>query len=106
MIQNNDRNVVADHFGTFDSVDTSEGEPGAQLSLTTGFEYDPVHHIFSQVRSNNSYKNMFGTAISQVPFVSSDDGNRAQFGGSQGRQAVPILGSETPLIGTGYIIAR
>ena len=80
---------------------TAEGNPGIQLTLTTGFEYDPKNKIFSQVRSNNSYKNMFGTATGQVPFVASDDGNRVQFGGSQGRQVVPIQGSESPLIGTG-----
>ena len=101
MVQIADRNIVPDHFGTLDPVDTSEGNPGINLSLTTGFEYDPRHKIFSQVRTNNSFKNMFGTAISQVPFVSSDDGNRAQFGGSQGRQVVPIENSEIPLVGTG-----
>ena len=101
MVQIPDRNIVADHFGTFDPVDTAEGNPGIQVSLTSGFEYDPKHKIFSAVRSNNSYKNIFGTASSQTPFVSSDDGNRVQFGGSQGKQVVPILGSESPLIGTG-----
>ena len=62
---------------------------------------DPRGAIFSQVKNNNSYKNMFGTAVSQVPFSSSDDGNRLQFGGSQGKQVVPVQGSEVPLVGTG-----
>lgn len=101
MVQIKDRNIVADHFGTFDCVDTPEGNPGISLSLTTGFEYDPSQHIFSSVKANNSYKNMFGTPVSQIPFVSSDDGNRAQYGGSQCRQVVPIVLSESPLVGTG-----
>ena len=101
MVQIADRNIVPDHFGILDPVDTAEGNPGIQLSLTTAFEYDPKNKIFSEVRANNSYKGLFGTATSQVPFVSSDDGNRVQFGGSQGRQVVPILGSESPLVGTG-----
>jgi len=101
MVQVKDRNIVADHFGTFDCVDTAEGNPGIALSLTTGFEYDPRNYIFSSVKANNSYKNMFGTPTSQIPFVSSDDGNRAQYGGSQCRQVVPIVSSESPLVGTG-----
>ena len=101
MIQNADKNIVADHFGVLDPVDTAEGNPGIQLSLTTGFEYDPESKIFSEVRSNNTYKHLFGTPASQVPFVAHDDGNRVQFGGSQGRQAVPIVSSESPLVGTG-----
>ena len=101
MVQIKDRNIVDDHFGTFDCVDTPEGNPGISLSLTTGFEYDPKQHIFSSVKANNSYKNMFGTSVSQIPFVSSDDGNRAQYGGSQCRQVVPIVSSESPLVGTG-----
>ena len=101
MIQNNDKNIVADHFGILDPVDTPEGNPGVQLSLTMGFEYDPEHKIFSEVKANNTYHHIFGTPASQVPFVAHDDGNRVQFGGSQGRQVVPILTSEVPLVGTG-----
>lgn len=74
MIQNCDKNIVADHFGILDPVDTAEGNPGVQLSLTTAFEYDPQNKIFSQVRSNNTYKHLFGTPAAQVPFVAHDDG--------------------------------
>ena len=45
-----------------------------QLSLTMGFEYDPEHKIFSEVKANNTYKHVFGTPASQVPFVAHDDG--------------------------------
>ena len=101
MVQIGDRNIVPDHFGVVDPIDTSEGNPGVQLTLTPGFEYDPKNKIFSQVRSNNSYKSIFGTVSGQIPFVSCDDGNRAQLGSTQSRQVVPIQGSQSPLIGTG-----
>lgn len=101
MVQIKDRDIVDNHFGTIDPVDTAEGNPGIQLSLTSGFQYDPKNYIFSGIKSNNSYKHMFGAPVGQIPFVSSDDGNRAQYGASQSRQVVPITHSESPLIGTG-----
>ena len=100
-VQVKDRNVIDTHYGNFDPVDTAEGNPGVQISFATSFEYDPSQYIFSNVKQNNSYKNILGAPISQIPFINSNDGNRAQYGGAQCRQVVPVLNAEPPMVGTG-----
>jgi DNA-directed RNA polymerase subunit beta len=40
-------------------------------------------------------------AASLIPFLEHDDANRALMGSNMQRQAVPLLRSETPLVGTG-----
>ena len=47
-------------------------------------------------------------AASLIPFLENDDANRALMGSNMQRQAVPLLKTEAPLVGTGmeYIAAR
>ena len=40
-----------------------------------------------------------GTAM--IPFLENDDANRALMGANMQRQAVPLLKTEAPIIGTG-----
>ena len=40
-------------------------------------------------------------AASLIPFLEHDDANRALMGANMQRQAVPCLGGERPLVGTG-----
>ena len=40
-------------------------------------------------------------ATSLIPFLEHDDANRALMGSNMQRQAVPLLGPERPLVGTG-----
>ena len=49
-----------------------------------------------------------GVAASLIPFLEHDDANRALMGSNMQRQAVPLLKSEAPIVGTGIeaIIAR
>ncbi len=44
---------------------------------------------------------LVSVAASLIPFLESDDANRALMGSNMQRQAVPLLRAETPLIGTG-----
>jgi DNA-directed RNA polymerase subunit beta len=41
-------------------------------------------------------------ATALIPFLENDDANRALMGANMQRQAVPLLRSERPLVGTGY----
>jgi DNA-directed RNA polymerase subunit beta len=41
-------------------------------------------------------------ATALIPFLENDDANRALMGANMQRQAVPLLQSERPLVGTGY----
>jgi len=51
---------------------------------------------------------MVSVAASLVPFLENDDANRALMGSNMQRQAVPLLRSRAPLVGTGMerIVAR
>ena len=55
-----------------------------------------------------SPKQLVSVATSLVPFLENDDANRALMGSNMQRQAVPLLRTEAPLIGTGMegIVAR
>ena len=48
-----------------------------------------------------SPRQMVSVATSLIPFLEHDDANRALMGANMQRQAVPLLRSESPLIGTG-----
>jgi len=48
-----------------------------------------------------SPKQLVSAAASLIPFLEHDDANRALMGCNMQRQAVPLLKSETPLVGTG-----
>jgi len=55
-----------------------------------------------------SPKQLVSVATSLVPFLENDDANRALMGSNMQRQAVPLLKTDAPLIGTGMeaIVAR
>ncbi len=48
-----------------------------------------------------SPKMVFSVATSMIPFLENDDANRALMGSNMQRQAVPLLTTETPVVGTG-----
>ena len=48
-----------------------------------------------------SPKMVFSVATSMIPFLENDDANRALMGSNMQRQAVPLLKTEVPVVGTG-----
>ena len=48
-----------------------------------------------------SPKMVFSVATSMIPFLENDDANRALMGSNMQRQAVPLLKTESPIVGTG-----
>ena len=48
-----------------------------------------------------SPKMVFSVATALIPFLENDDANRALMGSNMQRQAVPLLITETPVVGTG-----
>jgi DNA-directed RNA polymerase subunit beta len=55
-----------------------------------------------------SPKQLVSVAASLIPFLENDDANRALMGSNMMRQAVPLLQSDAPLVGTGIegVVAR
>lgn len=55
-----------------------------------------------------SPKQLVSVAASLIPFLENDDASRALMGSNMQRQAVPLIKTEAPLIGTGmeHIVAR
>ena len=51
--------------------------------------------------STSRPKQLVSVAASLIPFLENDDANRALMGSNMQRQAVPLLRSEAPLVGTG-----
>ncbi len=48
-----------------------------------------------------SPKMVFSVATSMIPFLENDDANRALMGSNMQRQAVPLMKTEVPVVGTG-----
>jgi DNA-directed RNA polymerase subunit beta len=58
---------------------------------------DPKHVEFLDV----SPRQMVGVSAALIPFLEHDDANRALMGSNMQRQAVPLLKTDPPLVGTG-----
>ena len=65
---------------------------GGELSQTLRDEVDYV---------DVSPKQIVGVSASLIPFLEHDDANRALMGSNMQRQAVPLLKTDAPLVGTG-----
>ena len=61
------------------------------------FELDPDRVDLMDV----SPKQLVSVATSLIPFLGNDDANRALMGSNMQRQAVPLITTESPVIGTG-----
>ena len=59
--------------------------------------YEP--HMFDYM--DVSPKMVFSVATALIPFLQNDDANRALMGSNMQRQAVPLLSTEAPVVGTG-----
>jgi len=83
------------------SVDTETGK------LHKGFVLAREKGELAQVASEKvdyvdiSPKQIVGISASLIPFLEHDDANRALMGSNMQRQAVPLLRTEPPLVGTG-----
>ncbi|WP_174396452.1 DNA-directed RNA polymerase subunit beta [Mycolicibacterium sphagni] len=93
-----DRHVVAqansptDDKGRFTESRVLVRRKGGEVENVTPTEVD-----FMDV----SPRQMVSVATAMIPFLEHDDANRALMGANMQRQAVPLVRSEAPLVGTG-----
>jgi DNA-directed RNA polymerase subunit beta len=59
------------------------------------FTREEIHYM------DVSPKQIVGVSASLIPFLENDDANRALMGSNMQRQAVPLLKTEAPIVGTG-----
>jgi DNA-directed RNA polymerase subunit beta len=88
-----------------DSKDTLSG--GAKVTVRKDGEYELVDRE-KVTLMDVSPSQLVSIAASLVPFLEHDDANRALMGSNMQRQAVPLLRSKAPLVGTGVerLVAR
>jgi DNA-directed RNA polymerase subunit beta len=83
---------------TFDP-ETNEIQEGMVLAMKGGelarVDSEDVNYV------DVSAKQIVGVSASLIPFLEHDDANRALMGSNMQRQAVPLLRTEPPLVGTG-----
>jgi len=84
-------NVRVDEKGKFLDSHVAVRSGGDFLEV----EPDKVHYM------DISPKQLVSVAASLIPFLEHDDANRALMGSNMQRQGVPLLISESPLVGTG-----
>ncbi|NLA05316.1 MAG: DNA-directed RNA polymerase subunit beta [Firmicutes bacterium] len=70
--------------------------------VTCRYQYDTVLRKPQNVDFMDvSPKQLVSVATALIPFLENDDANRALMGANMQRQAVPLLRTEAPLVGTG-----
>ncbi|MDN5758517.1 MAG: DNA-directed RNA polymerase subunit beta, partial [Tomitella sp.] len=93
-----DRYVVAQANSTTDAAGTFTDErvlvrkKAGEVESVSPLEIDYV---------DVSPRQMVSVATAMIPFLEHDDANRALMGANMQRQAVPLVRSESPLVGTG-----
>jgi DNA-directed RNA polymerase subunit beta len=98
------RHVIAQASAAFDekgrfTADLVPARRGGDFIMA-----DPKEVTLMDVASNQ----LVSVAASLVPFLENDDANRALMGSNMQRQAVPVIRTEAPLVGTGIerVVAR
>ncbi|OBI45859.1 DNA-directed RNA polymerase subunit beta [Mycobacterium kyorinense] len=93
-----DRHVVAqanspiDDDGRFTEARVLVRRKGGEVEYVSSAEVDYM---------DVSPRQMVSVATAMIPFLEHDDANRALMGANMQRQAVPLVRSEAPLVGTG-----
>jgi DNA-directed RNA polymerase subunit beta len=93
-----DRHVIAqanepiEGDGTFSNSRVLVRRKGGEVDLLKPDEVDYI---------DVSPRQMVSVATAMIPFLEHDDANRALMGSNMQRQSVPLLRSESPLVGTG-----
>ncbi len=93
-----DRHVVAqanspiDDNGKFTEERVLVRRKGGEVEFVSAIEVDYM---------DVSPRQMVSVATAMIPFLEHDDANRALMGANMQRQAVPLVRSEAPLVGTG-----
>ncbi|MBS2965473.1 DNA-directed RNA polymerase subunit beta [Actinocrinis puniceicyclus] len=93
-----DRFIIAQANSTLTADDTFADDRvlvrrrGGEVDYLPGSEIDYM---------DVSPRQMVSVATAMIPFLEHDDANRALMGANMMRQAVPLLRSEAPLVGTG-----
>jgi DNA-directed RNA polymerase subunit beta len=85
-------NALIDAQGNFTEGKVLCRKKGGEVEL---LEPDEVDYM------DVSPRQMVSVATAMIPFLEHDDANRALMGANMQRQAVPLLRSESPLVGTG-----
>jgi DNA-directed RNA polymerase subunit beta len=85
-------NALIDANGKFTEGKVLCRKKGGEVEL---LEPDEVDYM------DVSPRQMVSVATAMIPFLEHDDANRALMGANMQRQAVPLLRSEAPLVGTG-----
>jgi DNA-directed RNA polymerase subunit beta len=85
-------NEMLDAQGNFVNAKVLVRKKGGEVDL-----FDPSDVDYMDV----SPRQMVSVASAMIPFLEHDDANRALMGANMQRQAVPLLRSESPLVGTG-----
>ena len=84
-------NAILDEEGHFVKNNVS----GRYREETSQFEKSKIDLM------DVSPKMVFSVATSMIPFLENDDANRALMGSNMQRQAVPLLTTDSPVVGTG-----
>ncbi|MDE6876593.1 MAG: DNA-directed RNA polymerase subunit beta, partial [Alistipes sp.] len=85
-------NIPVDDKGNFLQPERIKARQGADFPVVTAKEVNLMDVAPNQIAS---------IAASLIPFLEHDDANRALMGSNMMRQAVPLVTSEAPIVGTG-----
>lgn len=98
------RNIHPSYYGNVDACDTPEGgNVGVLNHLTVDALIGNSRGSFGITeKGDDRGTGSLSVCTACVPYVNHNDGCRVMFSASQGKQAIPIIGNEKPLVQTGY----
>lgn len=85
-------NEPLDSKGQFANAKVASRGPGGEIALVSRENIDYM---------DVSPKQVVSVATAMIPFLENDDANRALMGSNMQRQAVPLMVTEAPIVGTG-----
>ncbi len=99
--------AAEEHDGHVIAQAAKLGEPDSLISARRSGETEIVRTDEADLMDVSSSQ-LVSVAASLIPFLQNDDANRALMGSNMQRQAVPLLKTAAPLVGTGMekIVAR
>mgnify|MGYP001044794784 CR=1 FL=1 len=95
------RDVHYTHYGRMCPIETPEGPNIGLISYLASFARINKYGFIEAPYRKIDKETGIAVATAMIPFLENDDANRALMGANMQRQAVPLLRSEAPIVGTG-----
>jgi len=98
----NTRSIFPEDIGILSEHSKDSGDVGITAGLSATPNVTSIRGKTKLLQDNDTWSNILSTTGVLMPFSRYDDPKRSNFSAIMGSHVIPILGSETPYVITGY----